>query len=211
MRQLSFIDQWIQQADQALRVVTNTVTAERDNPAREIAAAPLSLQEKKTVAGLMRVNHAGEIAAQALYQGQAFTASNTSLQQHLQQSANEEVDHLAWCEERLQEVNSHTSRLAPLWYAGSFCIGAIAGLAGDRWSLGFVAETEYQVQQHLEKHMAKLPTQDAKSRAILEQMHEDEATHAKKALDAGAAPLPKMIKAAMTLTSKIMTKTSYWI
>lgn len=211
MRQLSLIDQWIQQADQALRVVTNTVTAERENPARQVAVAPLSSQEKKTVAGLMRVNHAGEIAAQALYQGQAFTTSNISLQRHLQQSANEEVDHLAWCQERLQEVNSHTSRLAPLWYAGSFCIGAVAGLAGDRWSLGFVAETEHQVQQHLEKHMLKLPTQDAKSHAILKQMHEDEAAHAKKALDAGAAPLPRVVKAAMTLISKVMTKTSYRI
>ncbi len=159
----------------------------------------------------MRVNHAGEVSAQALYQGQAFTAKLPNVREKMQQAAIEENDHLIWCEERLKELNSHTSLFNPLWYAGSFTIGALAGSAGDKWSLGFVVETENQVVRHLEQHLNSLPTSDAKSKAILEKMKEDELHHATMALESGAAELPKPAKLLMKLTSKIMTKTAYRI
>ncbi len=159
----------------------------------------------------MRVNHAGEIAAQALYQGQALTAQLDEVRDTMQQSAQEENDHLAWCESRVHELHEQTSRLAPIWYAGSFAIGALAGIAGDRWSLGFVAETEQQVVEHLERHLDQLPAEDDKSRAIVRQMKQDEAKHGHVAIAAGAAELPEPVRKLMKLISKVMTGTAYWV
>jgi len=157
----------------------------------------------------MRVNHAGEVAAQALYEGQAATARLDHVRASMQQAADEEVDHLAWCRDRLSELDSRPSMLNPVWYAGSWMIGAAAGLAGDRWSLGFVAETERQVIDHLDEHLSRLPLQDSRSRAILEQMKIDETHHGTAAMEAGAATLPAPIRATMALTSKIMTTLAY--
>ena len=159
----------------------------------------------------MRINHTGEVCAQALYQGQALTARLPQVRNRMERAAAEENDHLDWCEGRLQELDSRTSLLNPIWYAGSFAIGAAAGLAGDKWSLGFVAETEQQVGAHLDDHLNRLPERDSKSRAILEQMKEDEARHADQALKAGGAVLPGPIRFAMRLSSKIMTGTVYWL
>lgn len=159
----------------------------------------------------MRVNHAGEVAAQGLYQGQALTAKLNNIREKMQHAADEEIDHLVWCQQRLQELDSHTSYLHPLWYLGSFTIGAVAGLAGDKWSLGFVAETENQVSEHLASHQRKLPNDDLKSKAIITQMREDEIQHAKMAVSAGAADLPRGIKWLMTITAKVMTATAYWV
>ena len=159
----------------------------------------------------MRINHAGEICAQALYQGQALTAQLPNVRDKMEQAAAEENDHLAWTAGRLRELGAHTSYLNPLWYAGSFAIGAAAGLAGDKWSLGFVAETERQVIRHLEGHLARLAPQDAKSRAILEQMKDDEAHHATVAIEHGAAEFPEPVKQLMQLTSKFLTTAAYWL
>jgi ubiquinone biosynthesis monooxygenase Coq7 len=159
----------------------------------------------------MRINHSGEVAAQALYAGQALTARGSATQIAMVEAAQEETDHLAWCASRIQELDGRKSLFNPLWYAGSFAIGAAAGLAGDRTSLGFVAETERQVGEHLESHLRQLPTGDARTRAILEQMREDEARHGENAANAGANRLPSPIRALMKLTSKIMTRTAYWL
>lgn len=156
----------------------------------------------------MRVNHSGEVCAQALYQSQALTTRSDTVRQTMQNAANEENDHLNWCEERLYELDSHKSYLNPLWYCGSFMIGTFFGLIGDRWNLGFLAETERQVVKHLESHLEKLPADDYKSRAIVEQMQKDEANHATRAVQAGAEELPRLVKRAMALTSKIMTTTA---
>ncbi len=198
--------------DQALRTVFGRPhTTERNNPAADIADCEMTDKERQHVAGLMRVNHVGEVCAQALYQGQAATAKLDTVRQKMQRAAEEENDHLDWCETRLGELHSHKSYLNPLWYAGSFAIGAAAGLAGDKWSLGFVVETERQVIKHLEGHLQQLPEQDAKSRAVLEQMKVDEAHHATTALQAGGAELPLPVKGAMALMSKVMTTTAYKI
>jgi ubiquinone biosynthesis monooxygenase Coq7 len=157
------------------------------------------------------VNHAGEICAQALYAGQAATARDPSVREAMQQAADEEIDHLAWCESRLDELRSKPSLLNPLWYAGSFAIGAVAGLAGDRWSLGFVRETEIQVEAHLQEHLERLPPEDARSQAILDQMKTDEAQHARMAENAGAAVLPAPVRAAMAFTAGIMKSLAYRI
>jgi len=167
--------------------------------------------EKQHVAGLMRVDHAGEVCAQALYQGQAFTAKLPDIRAKMEEAAEEEMDHLAWCQGRLNELNSHTSYLNPFWYGGSFILGALAGLAGDKWSLGFVAETERQVERHLEDHLGQLPLKDEKSRAILEQMKEDEAQHSTVAMEMGAATLPEPVQWLMGKMSKIMTTLAYRI
>jgi len=167
--------------------------------------------EKDLSARLMRINHSGEVCAQALYQGQALTARNPAVRDNMERSSLEENDHLAWCENRIAELGGRTSYLNPLWYAGSFAIGALAGLAGDRWSLGFVAETERQVVNHLEGHLHRMSPQDARSRAILEQMKTDEARHATVALAHGGAPLPTPIQETMKLTSRLMTKAAYWV
>ncbi len=211
MRAFSFLDQVIDHMDQVVRTLGNGVSAMRPNPAAQIEESDLSAKEKRHIAGLMRVNHAGEIAAQALYQGQALTAATNDVKENMQQCADEEVDHLAWCQQRLAELSSHTSYLGPLWYLGALCIGVAAGIAGDKWSLGFVVETEHQVMRHLQRHLEQVPKKDEKTHAIIQQMHKDEASHASKATDSGAALLPFPIKRLMNLTAKIMTKTAYWV
>jgi ubiquinone biosynthesis monooxygenase Coq7 len=211
-RDYSPFDQLLMHIDRAVRTVFGAPPlTERPNPAQAQPETELSADQRRLVAGLMRVNHAGEVSAQALYQGQALTAKLGEVRSKMERAALEENDHLAWCEQRLTELDSHASVLNPLWYAGSFAIGAAAGLAGDKWSLGFVVETEKQVVRHLEEHLERLPLQDHKSRAILEQMREDEAHHATTALQAGSAELPKPVKRLMRLTSKLMTTTAYYI
>jgi ubiquinone biosynthesis monooxygenase Coq7 len=211
MSELSVLDKLLCGIDTALRtlIVPDCRQSNRASPAIELKEPPLTPTDKAHVAGLMRVNHAGEVCAQALYQGQALTAQLRTVREQMTQAAAEEVDHLAWCEQRLRELNSQPSLLNPLWYTGSFLIGALAGLAGDRWSLGFVAETERQVSNHLEKHLQHLPEQDHKSNAILKMMQTDEAHHAEVAIQAGAAELPPFIKQCMQTVSKIMTESSY--
>ena len=184
---------------------------ERPNPAENIDETELSQAEKDLAGRLMRINHAGEVAAQGLYEGQALTARLAEVRDKMERAAMEENDHLAWCESRINELGSHKSLLNPLWYGGSLAIGAIAGLAGDKWSLGFVTETERQVVRHLNSHLAQLSDKDQKSRAILEQMKEDEGHHATTALHAGGAELPSPIKKLMALTSKVMTKATFRI
>lgn len=211
-RHYSLFDSLLMQVDKAVRTVFGSPPlTERPDPAAGVGEAELAAADRRRAAALMRVNHAGEVSAQALYQGQALTAKLSEVRGRMERAALEENDHLAWCERRLQELDSHTSLLNPLWYAGSFAIGALAGLAGDRWSLGFVVETERQVVQHLEEHLARLPEQDGRSRAILEQMKEDETHHATTALNAGAADLPEPVKQAMKVTSKVMTASAYYI
>ena len=211
-RQVSPFDQFIHGLDQALRTALGPAPQpSRPNPAAAQAEAGLTAAERELAGRLMRVNHAGEISAQALYQGQALTARLPTVRDKMEQAAVEENDHLAWTEERIRELGTHTSMLAPLWYAGSFAIGALAGIAGDKWSLGFVAETEHQVIRHLDAHLARLPEQDAKSRAILEQMRADEARHATTALAAGGATLPEPVRQLMALTSKTITSAAYWV
>lgn len=210
---LSLIDRFIIQADQALRTLTagKDRQAERPSPAYQAEFAELSDAERKHAAGLMRVNHAGEVCAQALYQGQALTAKLPHIRQEMEKAAAEEVDHLVWCQQRLDELGSHTSYLNPVWYGLSFTLGAGAGLVSDKISLGFVAATEDQVCKHLQNHLQKLPENDHKSRAVISQMLEDEARHAKTALAAGGYTFPVPVKKLMSLVSKAMTKTSYHI
>lgn len=197
--------------DQAVRALTdNTQTTGQLYPAHEVESTPLSDEQRKHSAALMRINHAGEICAQALYHGQGIVSKSPVIQQKMQQAAMEEGDHLAWCRQRLYELDSHTSYLNPLWYAGSFCIGMAAGMIGDKWSLGFVVETERQVIRHLESHLHTLPANDERSYKILTQMEKDEAKHRDEALAAGARELPGIVKQGMALTSKIMVKTAYW-
>lgn len=211
-RQHSPLDQFIHGISQALRTTLGPAPEpSRPNPATAHTEAELTAAERELAGRLMRVNHAGEISAQALYQGQALTARLPMVRDKMEQAAVEENDHLAWTEARIHELGTHTSVLAPLWYAGSFAIGALAGIAGDKWSLGFVAETEHQVIRHLDAHLTRLPAQDARSRTILEQMRVDEARHATTALAAGGASLPEPIRQLMTLTSKAMTSTAYWL
>ena len=212
-RRLSSMDRVLAEFERALRtaVASSSHAAKRPNPAVAIPAGELSEAERVEAGRLMRVNHAGEIAAQALYQGQAFMARSTGVREAMGESAAEEIDHLAWCEQRLKELDTPVSKLDPLWYLGSFAIGAFAGLVGDRESLGFVGETERQVVEHLQGHLARLPEKDQKSRAILEQMRADEAQHGKKAERAGGMPMPAPLRLFMKLTSKVMTTTAYWI
>jgi len=211
-RSYSPFDRLIDTLDQALRTVAGPApTPSRPNPAAAHPEPELSDAERDLAGKLMRINHAGEISAQALYQGQALTARLPTVRARMVQASIEENDHLAWTEERIRELGTHVSVLAPFWYAGSFAIGALAGIAGDKWSLGFVVETERQVVRHLDDHLAQLPAHDAGDRAILEQMREDEAHHATTALGAGAAALPEPVKRVMALTSKVMTGTAYWI
>jgi len=211
-RKISAIDRIVMGADQALRTLFTTPCGTgRPNPSQGHEECELSTKDKRHVAGLMRINHAGEISAQALYQGQAFTAKLPNVREKMEQAAIEENDHLIWCEKRIKELDSRTSLLNPLWYAGSFTIGALAGSAGDKWSLGFVVETENQVVKHLEEHLESIPGNEVKSKVILEQMKEDELHHATMALESGAAELPKPAKLLMKLTSKVMTKTAYHI
>ena len=211
-RRLSPLDGLLVQIDRALRTVAvDKPPHDRISPAKGTAEQALTEQEKRHAAGLMRVNHTGEVCAQALYQGQALTAKLTTVRSEMEHAADEEIDHLAWCQERVTQLGSHTSLLNPLWYGLSFGIGATTGLISDRLSLGFVAATEDQVCQHLESHLEKLPANDNKSRAIVEQMLEDEAKHADAALNAGGLKFPSPIEGLMFIVSNVMTKTSYRI
>lgn len=211
-RRYSPLDQLLIHLDNAVRTVWGApAVTERSDPADAIPEGELSDAEKRLSAGLMRVNHAGEVSAQALYQGQSLTAKLPTVRKKMERAAREENDHLAWCERRLKVLDSRTSLLSPLWYGGSFAIGALAGLAGDKWSLGFVVETERQVVKHLEEHLQQLPTADHQSRAVLEQMKEDELHHATAALQAGGAELPAPVKKLMAATSKVMTTTARFI
>lgn len=180
-------------------------------PGDDLDEAQLTQAEQDLSTRLMRVNHSGEVSAQALYQGQALTAKLPEVKQAMEQAALEENDHLVWCEQRVKYFGGHTSVLNPLWYVGSFAIGAVAGKIGDKWSLGFVAETEKQVVKHLNEHLDKMSPEDLKSRAVLEQMKIDELHHGTIALEAGGATLPEPVKMVMGLMSKVMTKTSHWI
>lgn len=204
------LDHIIVNLDRALRAVTGVARGTgRAYPAAAIPAVDLDEAEQRHAAGLMRVNHAGEVAAQALYHGQSLTARGARVREDLERAAAEEEDHLLWCRRRLDELNARTSALDPLWYAGSFAIGALAGLAGDRLNLGFLAETERQVEAHLEGHLERLAAHDDRSRAVLEQMQLDEAKHARMAEDGGAAPLPAPVVRAMRAVSRVMTRTAY--
>lgn len=211
-RHYSPLDELLIAFDQGLRTLFgHPPLSGRADPAAAQTEAELSAAERELAGRLMRVNHAGEVAAQGLYQGQALTARLDSVRQQMERAALEENDHLAWCESRAKELGAHVSYLNPLWYGGSVAIGALAGLAGDKWSLGFVVETERQVVRHLDDHLARLPAQDAKSRAILEQMRQDEGHHATVALEAGGAALPEPIKRLMGLASQVMTRTAYYL
>jgi ubiquinone biosynthesis monooxygenase Coq7 len=198
--------------DQAVRTVFGRPhTTERPDPTEGLPEPELDEHQRKHVARLMRIDHTGEVCAQALYQGQALTARRPETRENMARSAQEENDHLDWCERRITELGDRKSLLNPFWYAGSFAIGAAAGLAGDKWSLGFVVETERQVESHLDGHLRELPAHDTKSRAVLEQMRTDEIRHAEVARNAGGAELPGPVKLAMKLTSKLMTGSVYWI
>ncbi len=205
------LDRLIVEFDKGLRTLFAQAATVRPLPGKQISEMEMSEAEKRLAVGLMRVNHSGEICAQALYQGQALTARNPAAKAALTLAALEETEHLSWCETRIRELGSHTSYLNPLLYTGSLAIGAFAGVLGDKWNLGFLAETEHQVEAHLARHLVRLPVQDAKSRAIVEQMKQDEARHATTALEHGGAALPLPVKLGMKLSSKLMTKTAYWI
>ncbi len=206
------LDACIAAADRALRALGAPARASRPVPGEpDTAKIKLSADERRRSAGLMRVNHAGEIAAQALYHGQAFAAQNAATRDMLLRAAREEADHLAWCATRLTELESRPSLLDPLWYAGSFAIGALAGLMGDRISLGFVVETERQVEGHLDGHLGSLPPDDARSRAIVDAMRTDEIAHGANAKAAGGIDLPPPVRTLMRATARIMTGTAYWL
>jgi 3-demethoxyubiquinol 3-hydroxylase len=207
----SLIDHFCLNIDQALRAIfDNPHTTDRTYPATANETI-LDTERAKHAARLMRINHSGEVCAQALYHGQRIASSSSEIKNTMQTAMIEEGDHLSWCKERLSELQSHTSYLNPIWYAGSFSIGLLAGLLGDRWSLGFLAETEQQVIKHLEQHISLLENHDSRSTAILKQMQDDEARHRDHAIEAGGHPLPGVIKKIMAFTSKIMVKTTYWI
>ncbi len=205
-RRYSPLDRLLQEADHVLNNIFCKQPSSRPYPAENAGDdASLTPAEKKLAAGLMRVNHAGEVSAQALYQGQSLTARDPAISARLRQASIEESDHLNWCRRRLDELGDRPSRLDPFWYLGSLAIGMAAGVAGDRWNLGFLEETEYQVVRHLDSHLERLPAQDTRSRAIVEQMKEDELGHARLAERLGAAKLPAPVKGLMKLTSKVMT------
>ena len=211
-RLLSQFDKLLIGANNALRTLAAPAgRPSRINPAENIIDIEMDAQQKTHVAGLMRGNHAGEVAAQALYQGHASVAKNKSIEAQMKHAAEEEFDHLAWCEQRIHELGHKPSRLSPIWYGGAFAIGAVSGALGDKWALGFVAETEKQVCSHLDSHLHQLPENDAKSRAIITQMRNEEEEHRENAVDAGAAVLPPFIQRMMRATAKIMTKTAYWV
>lgn len=204
------LDRLITAADNALRTLSGVAGSARRTPG-EADVASLAADERRHAAGLMRVNHAGEICAQALYAGQAVAARDPAVRAALEHAGAEERDHLHWCRERLSELGARPSVLDPLWYAGSFALGVVSGAAGDRWSLGFLVETERQVEQHLDGHLERLPGDDARSRAIVSQMRADEIEHGRSGEALGAAELPGPVKAAMRMASRVMTRTAYWV
>jgi ubiquinone biosynthesis monooxygenase Coq7 len=206
---MASLDELIAQFDRALRTVSGVAQAGRRSPGEASPEAQLDDKERRHAAALMRVNHVGEVCAQALYQGQALTARDPHARQALERAASEEEDHLAWSAQRIAELGGRTSLLNPLWYAGAFAIGTIAGALGDRWNLGFLAETERQVEEHLSGHLARLPQEDARTRAVVQAMRTDEARHRDTALQMGAAELPQPVKRAMRLASGLMTRIAY--
>jgi ubiquinone biosynthesis monooxygenase Coq7 len=213
MRHYSLLDRLLTPVDQTLRTLFASHVAARPYPAENLPETPAmadSADARRHAAALMRINHSGEVAAQALYQGQAFVSRADATRASLMEAAREETDHLAWCAQRIGELGGRTSILNPLWYAGSFTIGALAGLAGDRTSLGFVAETERQVVEHLDGHLRRLPADDERTRAIIQQMSVDEERHGHNAMQAGGAELPAVVRAAMKLSARVMTRTAYW-
>ncbi len=203
------IDRIIAEFDRALRSVGNVTQASRGSPAEALPEAELNEHDRRHAAALMRVNHVGEVCAQALYQGQALTARDPHARQALERAAREEEDHLAWSAERVHELGGRTSLLNPLWYAGAFAIGTVAGALGDRWNLGFLAETERQVEEHLSGHLDRLPSQDARTRTLVEAMRADEARHRDTAVRLGAAELPRPVRLAMRMASGLMTRVAY--
>ncbi|MBS0509964.1 MAG: 2-polyprenyl-3-methyl-6-methoxy-1,4-benzoquinone monooxygenase [Proteobacteria bacterium] len=205
------IDQLILEFDKALRTVFAPARTVRPVPGDELPDAALEDDERRHAAALMRVNHVGEICAQALYQGQALMSRDPAIRESLQQASDEETEHLAWTERRIAELGGRKSLLNPLWYGGALAIGMAAGRFGDRWNLGFLAETERQVEAHLKSHLESLPAQDRKSRAIVEQMKADEVEHAETALRLGAQELPAPVKGVMKLAARMMTRTTYWV
>ncbi len=205
------LDHLIVEFDKGLRTLFARAQSARPYPDSGLPEAELSESEKKHAAALMRVNHCGEICAQALYQGQALTARDPAVQEKLLHAAQEETEHLAWTSKRVYELGGHLSLFNPLWYTGSLALGAVAGLLGDKWNLGFLAETERQVGDHLHSHLERLPQQDAKSRAVVRQMYVDETGHAEMATQLGGAELPLPVKLAMQASSKVMTHTTYWV
>ena len=205
------LDKLIVEFDNGLRTLFSQPHSTRPYPDAELPESSMDETEKKHAAALMRVNHSGEVCAQALYQGQSLTARDPAVQQALKQAAEEETEHLAWTSRRVHELGGHLSVLNPLWYAGSLMIGAVAGLIGDKWNLGFLAETEQQVGRHLQSHLDSLPIQDEKSRAVVKQMYTDEIGHADLAISLGGEELPQSVQLAMKLNSKVMTNTAYWI
>lgn len=205
------IDQLILEFDKALRTVFAPARSVRPVPGDELPDAALEDDERRHAAALMRVNHVGEICAQALYQGQALMSRDPAIRESLQQASDEETEHLAWTERRIAELGGRKSLLNPLWYGGALVIGMAAGRFGDRWNLGFLAETERQVEAHLKSHLETLPAQDRKSRAIVEQMKADEVEHAETALRLGAQELPAPVKGVMKLAARAMTRTTYWV
>jgi ubiquinone biosynthesis monooxygenase Coq7 len=209
-RRFSLIDICVGEIDKAIKVLAAPARSSREAPAAP-EGETLPPAQRVESARLMRVNHSGEVAAQALYQGQALTSRDTAVSAAMRQAAAEEIDHLAWCERRLHELNGRTSILNPLWYAGSFAIGALAGALGRGTGLGFVAETERQVESHLRGHLERLGTADPQSRAILERMRHDEMQHGAQAASLGAKELPFPVGAAMRLTARLMTQGSYWL
>ena len=204
-------DQLITTFDAGLRTLFASVQATRPRPDALLEEPTLDDSSKRHAAALMRINHVGEVCAQALYSGQALTSKNAQIVKALEHAAAEEIDHLAWCEARINELGGRKSLLNPLWYAGSFTLGALAGALGDKWNLGFLAETENQVSEHLQNHLQQLSDADIKTRTIVNQMQQDEATHASEASALGASELPAPVKAGMKIASKMMTKTAYYI
>lgn len=204
------IDHLITTFDTGLRTLFTQANGARARPDSAIADAPMTDAEKQHAAALMRINHVGEVCAQALYSGQAFVSSNPQVVDALKQAAAEETDHLAWCEGRIKELGGRKSLLNPLWYVGSFSLGTVAGLLGEKWNLGFLAETEKQVEAHLDSHLSQLSQDDQKTRAIIEQMKTDEREHADLARHLGGAELPMPVKSGMKFASKVMTNTAYY-
>jgi len=204
-------DRFITEFDRALRAVAGVSQASRASPADRIPEAELNESQREEAAALMRVNHVGEVCAQALYQGQALTARRAEAREALGRAAREEEDHLAWSAERISELHGRPSLLNPLWYAASLAIGAAAGALGDRWNLAFLAETEHQVEEHLSGHLERLPQEDRRTRAVVEAMRADEARHRRTAIELGAAELPAPVKLAMRLASRVMTTVAYRI
>jgi len=208
---MSLLDPLILQLDLALRTLLVPASTRRPLPGESMPEADLNADECRHAAALMRINHVGEVCAQALYAGQAFTARNVGVREALERAAQQETEHLNWTERRIEELGGRKSLLNPLWYAGAWSLGALAGRLGDPVSLGFVAETERQVEAHLENHLAQLPADDRRSRAIVDQMQADEIAHAQMALGLGAMELPVPVKTGMKLAARLMTTTAYWL